>query len=164
MHKLTRRRLATSNNKVLETVGITMAAALQGHVFKCFKIGRGNGATSVRTGANGVSWPPGNMDEKLKSEDMQKRGCLCYILRAIRADRCRERRLLTTFIQIYFRMHNFVVKFSQFSSPQAAKGHWPPITKILWTPLCTCCWLPVSHADLLYRQNALTTQIHWPNK
>jgi len=55
MHKLTRRRLnshqllATSNNKVLETVGITMAAALQGHVIKCFKIGRGNGAMGVRT-------------------------------------------------------------------------------------------------------------------
>ena len=28
------------------------------------------------------------------------------------------------FIQIYFRMHHFVVKFSKFSSPQAAKGHW----------------------------------------
>ena len=27
------------------------------------------------------------------------------------------------FIQIYFRMHHFVVKFSKFSSPQAAKGH-----------------------------------------
>ena len=30
------------------------------------------------------------------------------------------------FIQIYFRMHHFVVKFSKFSSPQAARGHWPP--------------------------------------
>jgi len=28
------------------------------------------------------------------------------------------------FIQIHFRMHHFVVKFSKFSSPQAAKGHW----------------------------------------
>jgi len=27
--------------------------------------------------------------------------------------------MLTTFIQIYFRMHHFVVKFSKFSSPQA---------------------------------------------
>ena len=26
------------------------------------------------------------------------------------------------FIQIYFRMHHFVVKFSNFSSPQAARG------------------------------------------
>ena len=23
-------------------------------------------------------------------------------------------------------MHHFVVKFSQFFSPQAARGHWPP--------------------------------------
>jgi len=34
------------------------------------------------------------MDEKLNSENMQKSSflCLCYILRAIRAGRCRERR------------------------------------------------------------------------
>jgi len=32
------------------------------------------------------------------------------------------------FFQIYryFRMHHFVVKFSKFSSPQAARGRWPP--------------------------------------
>ena len=37
---------------------------------------------------------PWNMDEKLNSENMQKSSflCLCYILRAIRAGRCRERR------------------------------------------------------------------------
>ena len=66
------------------------------------------------------------MDEKLKSENMQKSSflCLCYILRAIRAGRCRERRYAEhIFIQICFRMHHFVVKFS---SPQAARGHWPP--------------------------------------
>ena len=27
------------------------------------------------------------------------------------------------FIQIYFRMHHFVVKFSNFSSPQVAREH-----------------------------------------
>jgi len=49
------------------------------------------------------------------------------ILRAIRAGRCRERRYADhIFIQIYFRMHHFVVKFSKFSSLQAARGHWPP--------------------------------------
>ena len=31
--------------------------------------------------------------------------------------------MLTTFIQIYSRMHHFVVKFSKLSSPQAARGH-----------------------------------------
>jgi len=44
------------------------------------------------------------MDEKLKSENMQKNGsflCLCYILKAIRAGRCRERRYADhTFIQM----------------------------------------------------------------
>ena len=37
-------------------------------------------------------------------------------------------------IQIYFRMHHFVVKFSKFSSPQAARGN-DPLTKIPRTPL-----------------------------
>jgi len=64
---------------------------------------------------------PGKMDEKLKSENVQ---CLCYILRAIRAGRCRERRYADhIFIQMYFRMHHFLVKFSKFSSFQAARGH-----------------------------------------
>jgi len=38
--------------------------------------------------------------------------------------RCRERRYADHIvIQIYFRMHHFVVTFSEFSSPQAAGGH-----------------------------------------
>jgi len=51
------------------------------------------------------------MDEKLKSENMQKRA----------------------FSVAYFGMHHFVVKFSKFSSPQAARGHryLAPLTKIL---------------------------------
>ena len=44
-------------------------------------------------------------------------------LKAIRAGRHRERRYADhIFIQIYFRMHIFVVKFSKFSSLQAARG------------------------------------------
>jgi len=76
-----------------------------------------------------VSW---KMDKKLKSENIQKSSflCLCYILRAIRAGRCRERRYADhIFIHIYFIMHHFVVKFCL---PQAAKGHYP-LTKILRT-------------------------------
>ena len=50
------------------------------------------------------------------------------------AGRCRERRYADhIFIQIYSRMHHFVVKFSTFSSPQAARGHRPPLTEILQT-------------------------------
>jgi len=69
------------------------------------------------------------MDEKLKSENMQKSSFLCLIvyvifLRAIRAGRCIERRYADhILIQIYFRMHHFVVKFSKFSSPHAARRH-----------------------------------------
>jgi len=62
------------------------------------------------------------MDEKLQSENMQN--SFLNILRAIRAGRCRERRYADhIFIQIYFRMHHFVVTFSKFSSSQAARGH-----------------------------------------
>jgi len=75
----------------------------------------------------GSADPLEKMDEKLNSENMQKKSsfiCLCYILRAIRAGRCRERRYGDhIFIQIYFRIHHFVVKFSKFSLPQAAMGH-----------------------------------------
>ena len=47
--------------------------------------------------------------------------------------------LTTLFIQIYFKTHHFVVKLSQFSSPQAARGI-DPLTKILRTFLCNCIY------------------------
>jgi len=72
------------------------------------------------------------MDENLKSQNMQKSSFLCYILRAIRVGRCRERRYADhIFIQIYFRMHHFVVKFSKFSSLSSGKGALAPLTEIL---------------------------------
>jgi len=75
----------------------------------------------------GSAGPPGKMDEKLKSDNMQKTAVFyffCYTLRAICASRCRERRYADhIFIQIYFRMHHFEVKFSNFYSPQVARGH-----------------------------------------
>jgi len=55
-------------------------------------------------------------DEKLKSENTQKSSFL--------NGGWRERRYADhIFIQMYFKMHHFVVKFSKFSSPQAARGH-----------------------------------------
>jgi len=74
----------------------------------------------------GSADPPGKMDEKLKSGNMQKEQFhVCVIiLRATRAGRCRERRYADhIFIQIYFRMHHFIVQFSKFSLPQVARGH-----------------------------------------
>ena len=60
--------------------------------------------------------------------------CLCYILRAIRAGRCRERRYADyIFIQVYFRMHNFVVKFSKKKFASGGKGSLTTLTKILRT-------------------------------
>jgi len=52
------------------------------------------------------------MDEKLKRENRQKEqfSMFVFILRAITAGRCRERRYADhTFIQIYFRMHHFKI-------------------------------------------------------
>jgi len=72
--------------------------------------------------------PLEKMDKKLKSANIQKEqfSMLCYILRAIRAGRCREQRYADhIFIQVYFRMHHFVVTFAKFSSPQAARGQNP---------------------------------------
>ena len=84
----------------------------------------------------GSADPLEKMDDKLKSENMQKRACLCYILRAIRAGRCRERRHADhIFIRIHFRMHHFVIKFSKFSSRLGRQGGIDPLTKILRTPL-----------------------------
>ena len=48
-------------------------------------------------------------------------------LTAIRAGRCRERRYAGyIFIQIYFRMHHFVVKFSKKNFASGGKGALTP--------------------------------------
>jgi len=66
--------------------------------------------------ANGVSWSPGKMNKKLKSENMQKEQFSEW--------RWGEPRHADHILnQIYFRMYHFVVKFSEFSSAQAARGH-----------------------------------------
>jgi len=87
-------------------------------------------AMGVRTWGQMGSADPLENGWKIKKRKHAKKSsflCLCYILRAIRASRCRERRYAGhIFIQIYFRMHHFVVRFLKFSSPQAARGHWPP--------------------------------------
>jgi len=75
----------------------------------------------------GSTDPPGKMDEKLKSENMQKEQFSMFMLyfesnqgRQV----YRERRYADhTFIQIYFRLHHFVVNFSKFSSPKATRVH-----------------------------------------
>jgi len=77
---------------------------------------------------------------KIKKRKYAKRAVFyVYILRAIIAGRCNERRYADhMFIQIglYFRMHHFVVKFSKFSSP-GRQGSIDPLTKILQTFLDT---------------------------
>ena len=91
-------------------------------------------------GANGVSWSPWKNEWKIKKKTKTCKNSsfmyLCYILRAIRAGRYKERRYAGhLYIQIYFRMHPFVVK--------TARGHWPPnqnpadvpVLSLLWTYL-----------------------------
>jgi len=61
--------------------------------------------------------------------------CLCYILRGIRAGRCRERRYADhIFIQIYFRMHRpFRSQIFKILFASGGKGGIDPLTKILRT-------------------------------
>jgi len=73
---------------------------------------------SAHRGQMGSADPPGKMDEKLKSETMQKEQFSEYLEsnRASTKGRCRERRYADhILIQIYSRMHHFAVKFSKFS-------------------------------------------------
>jgi len=61
----------------------------------------------------GSAVPPGKMDEKLKSENMQKTS---FLNGGEGEGRIIERRYADhIFIQIYFRMHHFVAKFSKKS-------------------------------------------------
>ena len=79
------------------------------------------------------------MDKKLKSENMQKIAVFMFMLyfESNQGRQCRERRYADhMFIRIYFRMHDFVVKFSNFSSPQAARGHRPPKQDPVDVPEC----------------------------
>jgi len=76
------------------------------------------------------------MDEKLKSENTQKKSSFLNILRAIRAVRCRERRYADhIFNQIYFRMRHFVVKFSKKIRLRQAAGGTDPANQNPADPL-----------------------------
>ena len=61
--------------------------------------------------------------------------------------------MLTTFIQIYFRIHHFVVKFSKFSSLRRQGGIDPPLTKILQTPLGVATFNTLRHVNDQYYQS-----------
>jgi len=78
----------------------------------------------------GSADPPEKMAKKLKSENMQKRAVFyVYVIfseQSGQADVENGAMLTTLFIQIYFRMHQFVVKFSKFSSPRGGKGALTP--------------------------------------
>jgi len=75
----------------------------------------------------GSADPPGKMDKKLKIENMQKRAFFLNILRALRAGICKERRYADhIFIQIYSRMHHFVVKLSKKNFASDSKGALTP--------------------------------------
>jgi len=75
------------------------------------------------------------MDEKLKSENMQKEQFSMFMLHFEQSGQAgvENGAMLTTYL-FGFRMQYFVVKFSNFSSPQAARGHsLIPLIKILRT-------------------------------
>jgi len=62
-------------------------------------------------------------------------------------------------------MHHFVVKFSKFSWPQAARGDWPPQTKILRTFLVTS-FRPVYNASWNWVNTAQfsSSAVHTPKQ
>jgi len=68
-------------------------------------------------GANEVSWKNGSKIKK------RKHAKTAVFLNGLWGQR---RYADQIFIQIYFRMHHFVVRFSKFSSPRAARGIDPP--------------------------------------
>ena len=78
-------------------------------------------------GANGVSWLPWKNGWKIKKRKHAKKSSFLngvwgkwYEWWLIgHAD-------AYSFIQMYFRMHHFVVSLKKFSMPQVARGHWPP--------------------------------------
>jgi len=66
------------------------------------------------------------MDEKLKSENMQKRAVFyAYVIFWQQSGQAvvENSVMLTTHLFRYFRMHHFVVKFSNISSPQTAREY-----------------------------------------
>jgi len=72
-------------------------------------------------------WKNGRKIKKRKRAKKTSFLCSCYILRAIKAGRCRERRYVDhIFIQIYFRMHHFVVKFFKIFFASGGKGALTP--------------------------------------
>jgi len=75
-------------------------------------------------------WKNGWKIKKRKHAKNSSFLCLCYILRAMRVGRCRERRYADhIFIQIYCRMHYFVVKFQNFLRLRRQGGIDPPNQK-----------------------------------
>ena len=105
---------------------------------------------------------PGKMDEKLKSENMIKKSnflCLCYILRAIRAGTCRERRYADLiFIQIQAQgpTSECTIWQSNFQNflRLRRQGGTDPVTKILRT------FLRPIQANLRHSRGRQTFSMH----
>ena len=102
--------------------GCTDAGDRAGHPDTGWMLGR------PHIGANGVSWPPWKNGWKIKQQNHAKTTSFLNGGEGWGECKVRERRYADhIFIQIYFRVHHFVAKFSKKnSSPQAARGHWSP--------------------------------------
>ena len=85
---------------------------------------------TAHKGKWGQLTPLEKMDENYKAKTCKKSSFLCLRLffgeQSEQAGVENGARLTTYWSQIYFRVHHFLVKFSKFSSPRAARGHWPP--------------------------------------
>ena len=117
--------------------------------------------TQGQVGGQLTPWKNGWKLKKRKYAKKSSFLCLCYILRAIMAGMCRERRYADhIFIQMYFRIHHFAVKFSK-KNVRRQGGIDPPNQNPAGVPVpiqLAQCWfsrLAISNAD---------RRLYFPNK
>ena len=81
----------------------------------------------------GLVDPLEKMDEKLKSENMQKKQ---FSERGLGWSDMSDDWLVKLMIIIVVIIIDILLPFRNFQNfQQAARGYWHPLTKILWTPL-----------------------------
>ena len=131
-------RLNPGNNGAVRNVPLPpLGPTRRSGIYQCESPAQIHGQSDhgrPHTGANGVSWPSWKNGWEIKKRKYATKTSFLNTgggKGRVREGRCADH----IFIQTYFGMHHFVAKFSKFSSPRAARGHWLPLTKIPRTPL-----------------------------
>ena len=93
----------------------------------------GMGTGHPHVGANGVSWPPGEMDEKLKSDNMQKRAVFWIYWEQSGQAGVENGAMLTTIYSDLLQNAPFRSQIFKTFFALGGKGALTPLTKILRT-------------------------------